>query len=230
MTTIQIELEKKPFRRWMGPYSPARGLQHGLRFHRGDLGVWHGSATDKTFWPVEESGAISRLTRLVMQTWGGGRLLFLPNGYIIKPLPGGDDERGKRVIVGRFSGPVVLSPDEGDDLDFTAPPAPRAGARWDAPNTVGLECVLESDGSIRCDWYHPDNYGRLETTCQLCGPSASRARSFQAARPGETSGRVHVTPNGHVTTNCQIRSGVWEARYVCFIDPTKLGDWSHWIV
>jgi hypothetical protein len=228
MSELRIEVEKKPFERWLGPYSPARGIQHGLRFHGGELGVWQGDATGKEFWSVQRNTSVDRLTRAVIQTWGGGRLLFLPNGYIIKPLPG-DDERGKRVLVGTFTGPLVTSTKSGDEFDFSDPPNTRAGARWDGPSTIGLECVMESDGSIRCDWYHPTDFGRMGDSMMLVGPSAARARSFRAARPGEVSGRVHFTPNGHVTTNFQIRPKVWEARYVCFVDPNDLDDWAHWI-
>jgi hypothetical protein len=228
MSELRIEVEKKPFRRWLGPYSPARGMQHGLRFHKGELGVWHGDATGKAFWSVAQNPSVDRLSRTVIQTWGGGRLLFLPNGYIIKPLPG-DDERGRRVLVGTFTGALVMTTDDGDELDLSDPPDPRAGARWEGPNTIGLECVMESDGSIRCDWYHPSDYGRTGDSIVLVGPSAARARSFRAARLGESSGRVHFTPNGHVTTNYQIRPKVWESRSVCFVNPDDLEDWSYWI-
>lgn len=227
MSELMVEVENKPFDRWMGPYSPARGIRHGLRFHERELGVWSGDATGSQFWSVMGT-SVKRLSKVVIQTWGGGRLLFLPNGYIVKPLPG-DDERGKRVLVGTFTGALVVENEDGDQFDFSDPPDQRPGARWDGPTTLGLECVMESDGSVRCHWYHPDEYGRAGVSEVLVGPSAARARSFRAARPGESSGRVHITPNGHVMTNFQIRPKVWEARYVCYIDPSELDDWSHWI-
>lgn len=229
MSGIEMEIFRKPFRRWMGPYSPARGFQHGLRFHQGALGVWHANAIGKEFSRVQRSGAVDRLTRAVIQTWGGGRLLFLPNGYIVKPLPGGDDERGKRVIVGTFSGSLVLVDGDGVEFDFAEPTNLRAGSQWEGPTTLGLECVMEPDGAVRCDWRHPDDYGRMRESKNLTGPSVARARSFRSARPGESSGRVHLTPNGHVTTNVKVR-GNWEARYVCHIDLVELADWSHWIM
>lgn len=228
MSGIRIEVLRKPFDRWMGPYSAARGLRHGLRFHGGDLGVWVNGGSGSNFWTVLSNSSVERLSRTVLQTWGGGRLLLLPNGYIVKPLPG-DDERGKRVIVGTFSGPLVLANDDEDEFEFSDPPNQKPGARWDGPSTLGLECVMETDGSVRCDWYHPNDYGRMSDNAVLAGPSTARARSFRAARPGESSGRVHFTPNGHITTNVQIRPDVWEARYVCYVDPEDLGDWSHWI-
>jgi len=226
MSGIEIEVLKKPSPRWLGPYSPARGVQHGLRFHRAELGVWSGDVSGKTYWTVGRNASVDRLSRTVIQTWGGGRLLFLPSGFIVKPLPG-DDERGKRVVVGLFSGSLSVTTEEGDEFDFADPPDQRPGARWDGPNTLGLECVMESDGSVRCDWYHTDDFGRISDSVILSGPSAARARNFRSARPGEASGRVHVTPNGHVTTNAKVR-GNWEARYVCHIDTDEFEDWSHW--
>jgi hypothetical protein len=229
MSELEVEMERKPFDRWLGPYSPARGIQHGLRFHAGQLGVWSSTATHKEFWTVQRNASVDRLTRAVVQTWGGGRLLFLPNGYIIKPLPGGEDERGKRVVVATFSGELVLEDSDGVEFNFAEPWNPSPGAEWGGPSTLGLECVLESDGSLRCDWYHPDEFGRMSDSCYIAGPSAARARSFKAARPGEASGRVHITPNGYVTTNHQVRRGVWETRFLCFVDPNDLEDWSHWV-
>jgi len=49
MSDLEIEVEDAPFLDWMGPYSPARGMQHGLRFHGGELGVWSNTPTGKEF-------------------------------------------------------------------------------------------------------------------------------------------------------------------------------------
>ena len=227
MSDLEIEVEDAPFPDWMGPYSPARGMQHGLRFHGGELGVWSNTPTGKEFWTVQRNGSVDRLVRSVMQTWGGGRLLFLPNGYIIKPLPGAD-ERGKRVFVGSFEGSVVLVDSDGMEFDLSSPSNQKPGGIWNGPTTLGLECAFEADGSLRCDWNHPDEYGGTEVSHHIVGGNAGRVRSFRVARPGESTGRVHISANGMVTTNCKVGSG-WQTRFVCYVDPDSLDDWSHWL-
>ena len=228
MSDLQIEVQKQPFLSWLGPYSPARGMSHGMRFPGGKLGVWSNTATGRELWTVQRNVAVDRLTKAVMQTWGGGRLLFLPNGYIVKPLPGNED-RNKRVLVGTFAGSVVLEDPEGEEFDLSDPWDDTPGSAWDGPSTLGLECALEADGSLRCNWSQPDEYGRTETSCRLAGPDAARARDFRAARPGDSTGRVHITANGCVTTNVNVGNAGWQTRFVCRVDPDELDDWSHWL-
>ena len=43
------------------------------------------------------------IATVVRGTWGGGRVLLLPNGFVVKPLQN-DDEVGRRVFIGNFVG------------------------------------------------------------------------------------------------------------------------------
>lgn len=64
MSGIRIEVLRKPFDRWMGPYSAARGLRHGLRFHGGDLGVWVNGGSGSNFWTVLSNSSVERLSKI----------------------------------------------------------------------------------------------------------------------------------------------------------------------
>jgi len=229
MSGLDIRLRSKPFARWWGPYSPARGTKRGFRFHDNQLGVWHDAGSGLEFWTVQENAAVRGLTKLVLGEWGGGRLLFLPNGYIVKPLPGRDEDRCKRVVLGTFAGPLVLESPAGDELDLSDPWTAKPGDDWEGPSTIGLEVVMDERGALRCDWYHPDSSGRLDTWTQISGADASMVRGFRATRRIESAGRVHITPNGHIITNCNIGFDRWRCRYVGFLGPRAIGDWSKWI-
>ena len=47
------------------------------------------------------------IANLVQGQWGGGRVLLLANGFVVKPLQQ-DIEVGQRALIGRFQGAVVL--------------------------------------------------------------------------------------------------------------------------
>lgn len=221
MSSFTFEPESQPFPRWMGPFSPARGTKSGFRFHQGRLGTWVSSEWGLAFWPVALSPGVRELTRLVRENWGGGRVLLLANGFVVKPLL--DIEVGQRNLIGRFSGPIVLERYGLPDFDLNEPGDLRPGDRWPGPKTMGLECAIQSDGSLRCDWYHPTTWGRDAVSEQLHPPDDVLARGFRAARPGGTAGRVRVTANGHVITNRQEPDGSWASIYVGRVDA---GSWT----
>ena len=112
MTAPVFEVERSPFPRWWGPFSPARGTYSGFRFHQKRLGTWVENEYGKAFWALVDSPGVAALARTILQEWHGGRVLLLPNGLVIKPLQG-DLEVGQRVLVGRFRGPVVLERPDG---------------------------------------------------------------------------------------------------------------------
>lgn len=219
----------RPYARWMGPFSPARGTLSGFRFHHGRLGTWVQDTAGREFWSIPDGSGVRALQRLVLDEWGGGRVLFLPNGLVIKPLPG-EEERGQRQVLGRFKGPILLEMPNQDLFDLAAPWESEPGSRWHGPRTIGLECVMHSDGSLHCKWYHPAKYGRDEEEHVLLGSSTVRASGFRACRPGQSSGRVRVTANGHIMTNRQKDDGTWVSLYVGWINPEAWGDWDHWIM
>jgi hypothetical protein len=189
--------------------------------------VWGSSETEFSFWPVKENQGVRRLREIVQSRWGGGRLLFLPTGHVIKPLQA-DIEVGKRVVVGRFEGEMVLTDSDGRDFNLENPGL-TPGDRWPAPHTMGLETVLESDGSLRCDWSHPSPTGREVVNATLCKGPAALIDVFRRYRPGDQAGRVHLMPYGHVVTNHVQRDGSWRSSYIGFIEPLTLGDWNRWI-
>src|SRR5688572_111880 len=107
MTALAFRPESAAFPRWMGPFSPARGSYSGFRVRDGRLGTWVADDDERAFWPVVVGPGARMLVQLVWEQWGGGRVLLLPNGFVVKPLQR-DDHVGKRVLIGRVSGPIVL--------------------------------------------------------------------------------------------------------------------------
>ena len=81
----------QPFPQWLGPFSPARGTRSGFRFHREKLGTWVGNDSEMSFWPIIDCGGAREIAKLVRNKWGGGRVLFLPNGFAVKPLQNDDE-------------------------------------------------------------------------------------------------------------------------------------------
>lgn len=214
MTSFRFQGFSAPFARWMGPYSPSRGTYYGFRVRDGDVGTWMDDRRGvREFLPLAPSSGARDLADLVLRHFGGGRILLLPFGLVIKPLAEAD-EIGKRVVIGRFAGPVVVSGPNGRRFDFSAPGRLKPGDPWQGPGTTGLECTLTTAGALECCWYHPSRYGREETRMQLVPPQASLLNGFRRARPGDSAGRVRVTANGLVTTNRQEYDGSWSRWYV----------------
>lgn len=228
MTDPHFEASDSSGSRWMGPFSPARGSKTGFRIHGGRLGTWHSNDEEQSFWFIRSNAAIRAIEQRVLSEWGGGRVLFLPSGLVIKPLPG-PEEAGLRIYLGRFTGRIMLEPPDGKTFDLSNPGALEPGAAWPGPTTIGLECVMGIDGSLECTWYHPTATGREEVRASLRGPDPRLALGFQRARPGDGSGRVRITANGHVITNRRQHDGSWSCRYVGFVPATDWSGWERWI-
>ncbi|SPF49801.1 hypothetical protein SBDP1_830025 [Syntrophobacter sp. SbD1] len=218
----------RPFPLWMGPFSPARGMRSGFRFHQGRLGTWVTDDDCTGFWAVADGDGVRLLAKLVRDQWGGGRVLLLPNGFIVKPLQS-DEEVGRRVLIGLFQGAIVLERPDRSKLDLSHPGAVRPGDPWPGPMTTGLECAIRQDGALACTWYHPTNWGRDEFSEMLRKPDRVLAASFRAARPRDTGGRVRITANGHIITNRQEANGAWAPFYVGHVDPQSWSGWDRWI-
>lgn len=228
MTDPQFASAGVPAPRWMGPFSPARGNKVGFRFHGGRLGTWHATGEELAFWFVRSNAAIRAIEQRVLSEWGGGRVLFLPNGGVIKPLPG-PEEVGQRVFLGRFTGRITLERPDGKTFDLGDPGVLEPGATWLGPTTTGLECIMATDGSLECTWYHPTPTGREEVRANLRGPDPRLALGFRKARPGDGSGRIRITANGHVITNQRRLDGSWSCRYVGFVPTSAWSEWERWI-
>lgn len=229
MTGFSFAVERRPFPRWLGPFSPARGTNAGFRFHQRRLGTWVESEQGREFWPLLDSPGVRSLARTILDEWGGGHVLLLPNGFVIKPLPG-DEEVGRRVLIGRFRGSVVLERPEGGVFDLSNPGQITPGEPWPGPKTTGLECAIQVDGSLRCTWYHPTRLGRDEVSELLTGPNLSLAAGFRRCRPWDVGGRVRVTANGHVITNRQEWNGQWTSLYVGYVSPDSWPHRIQWII
>jgi hypothetical protein len=228
VSVLNFEPEAKPFPRWMGPFSPARGTLSGFRLHQRELGTWVGDEAGRGFWSVREGAGAAAIANLVRSEWGGGRVLLLPNGFVVKPLQT-DEEVGRRAIIGRFHGPVALETAHHGLFDLSDPGVLRPGDPWPGPRTTGLECAIQSDGSLACSWYHPTRLGRDEVSESLRTSDRVLAAGFRAARPGDAGGRVRITANGHVITNRQERDGAWTCLYVGFVDSSSWASWEHWV-
>ena len=228
MSSLIFESLPRPYPRWLGPFSPARGTRSGFRFHQGRLGTWVTQKSVREFWPVSDGTGVRQLTKVVREAWGGGRVLFLPNGFVVKPLQS-DDEVGRRALIGRFRGSITLERPGGTMFDLGNPGTIRPGQVWPGPNTTGLECAIKLDGSLECTWYHPAPYGRELVSNFLRAPDKSLASGFRAARPGQSGGRVRITANGHVITNRKIGYDEWVSVYVGWVEPRSFGKWDDWI-
>lgn len=228
MTTFTFQALASPFLRWWGPYSPSRGDHSGFRFHHNRPGTWVGNQYGQEFWPIVDSPSARALTAVVQDHWSGGRILLLPNGLVIKPLQH-DDEVSVRVIIGFFSGPVVLEQPGGGVFDLSNPGTLAPGDPWPGPKTIGIECNIQADGSLDCSWYFPTTWGRDEVQMQVCGPDTQMAQGFKKARPASWGGRVRVTANGHVFTNRKEWDGTWISLYVGRIVPESWRFQPEWI-
>lgn len=226
MTAFTFRAASPPFRRWMGPFSPSRGDTYGFRVRNKTLGVWISSSFGMEFWTAVGSGAAD-LARHVAQHFGGGRVLLLPLGLVVKPLR--DEEVGKRALVGWFEGALRLMSEFGETIDMCEVDGLRPGEVWPGPTTTGLECVVTDAGALHCSWYHPAPYGREETRCQLRDADERLLAGFRRCRPNDVAGRVRLTMHGHVITNRQTPEGSWECLYVGWVDPRTLATSNNWI-
>ena len=228
MSGFEYVGEKPPYRRWWGPYSAATGTTYGFRVREGKFGVWHRGDAGLEFWTAPETPAVLALIHDVQRAWrGGGRLLLLPNGYIVKPLQN-DGDRNIRAFIGTFRGSLVVRGPRGECLNYSDPARVQPGEEWSWPNTTGLAAVMQEDGALRCSWVHPDDSGKLKTECLITGANAKLYAGFRLRRI-ESTGRVHIHPGGHVTQNCDIGFGNWRCRYVGRLGLGKLDDWSGWV-
>lgn len=217
-----------PLPRWMGPFSSARGTNTGFRFHQDRLGTWVVSGSNMAFWPVVDCQGARDIAALVRRLWRGGRVLLLPNGFVVKPLQH-DTDIGQRLLLGRFKGSIRLEREDRPAFDMSNPGALTPGDKWFGPATTGLECVIQSDGLLTCTWYHPTRLGRDEVSAPLSGPNRSLADGFRLARPGNAIGRVRVTANGHVITNRSDTNGDLIAVWVGKVDTGLFTGWDKWI-
>lgn len=220
-----------PFQRWWGPYTPSTGKRYGIRVRQDGVGIYADAGPYSTFWRLCGSPGAWSLSEQVRWHFGGGRVLLLPSGHVVKPLQT-EAERGVRVVIGQWGGTVILRSPDGQCVDLSDASELRPGDQWIGPCRLGLTCILRPDGSLDCEWYHPEDTGRLDVLELLRGPDSTLADGFRRARPGHLAGRVRVTTNGIVLANRQIGgpwSHVWEPSFVGVIDPEQWPFKEEWI-
>jgi len=222
---MKFQTETFPFPRWSGPYSPARRTNSGFRIRSGMLGATAATDSSQEFWTAKQSTGVLSLIELIQTHWLGGRVVFLPNGFVVKPLPN-DSER---LLIGRASDALILSGESCAALNFSNLRHLPPGSPWPGPATIGLECAIRPDSSMACSWYRLTDYGQEETQEMIVGPSAALSEGFMRARPGETSGRVRMTIGGHVITNRQERDGSLYPHYVGRVSSSIFSNWERWI-
>ena len=218
--------ENPPFPYWTGPYSPARGNKSGFRVKSGKLGTWVNSDVGRSFCTIQESAGVSQLSNLVPSHWQGGRILLTPAGYVVKPLPN-EGEIGLRVVIGRFEGEFWLVCN-GQQIDLSSSLSLSAGSPWPGPSTIGLECVIKSDGSLVTQWNHPSEYGQEIMSETISGPNKELLAGLKKARPNDNGARVRVTIGGHVISNKRERDG-WAAFYVGRVCWAQFQNWGKWV-
>ncbi len=215
-----------PFPSWLGPYSPARGTKSGFRIKSGELGAWVHSDESAQFWLVGKTSGTRQLEKLVEQHWRGGRILFLPCGYVVKPLQD-EDVRGERVVIGEYEGEFVLE-GEGKSIDFSRSNRFLCGSEWLGPSSIGLECTLRMHGSLVASWYYPSDFGQESRKESIANMSTEFISIFQRVRPYSGGARVRLTIGGHVITNKETDEG-WKAFYISRIDTSQFSNWGKYI-
>lgn len=216
--------ETLPFPRWYGPYSPARGRNSGFRIRGGVLGATAVSDEGLEFWTARQTQGVRDLVRLVQTHWQGGRVVLLPNGFVVKPLPN-DTER---VLIGRANDALALTTNSCSVFDFSNLRYLTPGSLWPGPGTIGLECTIRVDGSLSSQWFRSTEYGQEQTQELLAGPNPALAEGFKQARLGLNAGRVRITVGGHVITNRE-GDGDWRPYYAGRVVESVYDNWERWI-
>ena len=221
-----FEPETTPFPAWLGPYSPARGNRSGFRVKYGVLGAWVTTDYGQTFCAAERTAGTARLAELVRARWSGGRIEFLPGGIVVKPLQD-ESERGRRVVLGRYTGSFRLHTGA-RPIDFSATAGFVPGTEWQGPGSVGLECRIRPDGSLVSRWTHPSRFGEERHEALVFGPNPALFAAFRRVRRYDTGGRVRITLGGHVITSRETGYG-WAPFYVGRVDPAQFRNSSTWL-
>ena len=191
------ELQQKSFPYWKGPYSPARGVDTGIKVKDGEIGAWCYSSNNLEFFSFEQSPGSKELKKCVSKNFGGGgRIVILPNGFVIKPLA---DETGYRKLIGKIEGEIEISLDSGI-FSFGPNVTLKSGSIWKGPYGGGLECKVLEDGSIMSSSKEPHELGKIEAEFQLTGANPTFFNQVeQIKKKLGDFGRLHFWYGGHLT-------------------------------
>lgn len=229
--TTTFTANSSPFPSWRGPYSVARGTKAGFRFKLDRLGVGVETSSGLSeVWTAARSPGVTSLELLVRQHWGGGRLLLLPDGHVVKPDP---DEPCTRYLIGRIRGPLVLETPNGKQCDLSRAQHLHPGEPWPGPPGTGIECKIDSTGCLDSEWELIAPGGRLVQTHRMWGPDPVMATGLRSARPALTSARVRVEIGGAVVTMREDEESDdprWTPRFVGRVDVRRWPFDENWVI
>jgi len=221
---------------WHGPYSPVPGRSNGLRVRRGTAEALMRRGGYSETWAIEDSPGARALVESVYIAYGGGRLLLLPNGAVIKPTPWSNE--GERRLVGSWSGRFTLVSPSGLRLCTSDPKIMvkpvgtprrliRSGDDWPGPSSQGLRCRIDPSGALFARTWHASRWGRTEVDFPIAPGDVMRALSYRLAGGHTSGGSVRLLEGGHLVMPAHDADG-GIARYVGYVPPSQLPSISAW--
>ena len=225
-----------PHPKWHGPYSVVPGRSSGLRVRRGaiEAQLWRNGYAET--WVIDDSKGNRSLIATVQATYGGGRLLLLPNGAVIKPVASSSE--GERRLLGHWWGTLTLVSPLGQRICTTeanllvhprggTPRSLRPGDPWPGPSTTGLRCRIDPSGALYAKTWHASRWGRTEVDASVSGTSRLLFTSYLLAGGHRSGGSVRLLEGGHVVMPSHDAGGGL-ARYVGYVPPSTLPTISDW--
>lgn len=225
-----------PHPKWHGPYSVVPGRSNGLRVRRGaiEAQLWRNGYAET--WVIDDSLGNRSLIATVQATYGGGRLLLLPNGAVIKPVASSSE--GERRLLGHWWGTLTLVSPLGQRICTTeanllvhprggTPRSLRPGDPWPGPSTTGLRCRIDPSGALYAKTWHASRWGRTEVDASVSGTSRLLFTSYLLAGGHRSGGSVRLLEGGHVVMPSHDAGGGL-ARYVGYVPPSTLPTISDW--
>lgn len=236
MSGFQFTPYPAPYPHWHGPYAVVLGQSNGMRVRRGAIEAHLLRDGYRETWVIDESPGARSLVAVVQAAYGGGRLLLLPNGAVIKPVPGCSD--GERRLLGHWWGTLTLVSPLGQRICTTeanmlvqppngSPRSLRPGDPWPAPSTTGLRCRIDASGALFAKTWQASRWGRSEVEYPVTAPDRLLSLCYRMAGGHGSGGSVRLLEGGHVVMpNHSMDGGL--ARYVGYIPPSCLPSISDW--
>ena len=212
---------KFPIPYWTGPYSPAAGVKTGTKVKFGYAGAWCDTKVGLKFRTFEKSEGADLLSKLVINEFnGGGRIVILPNGYVLKP-ENDDDAVGYQRLIGKIEGDIIFPLIKenfklGPAIEF------ELGSKWEGPLGGAVKCTVGDDGAIHTSWSVPCETGAKEYHKQLTEPNiALTGQINEIKRKYGDFGRIYYWYGGHLTT-------AKHERYIGKVNCNSLDSKTEW--
>ena len=236
VTVFQFTPLGFPYPLWHGPYAVVPGRSNGMRVRRGaiEAQLWRNGYCET--WVIDDSPGARSLVALVQASYGGGRLLLLPNGAVIKPVPRSSE--GERRLLGHWWGSLTLVSPFGQRICTTeanvlaharsdSPRSIRPGDPWPGPATTGLRCRLDPSGSLFARTWQASQWGRTEVEYPIAAANSLLSMCYRLAGGHGSGGSVRLLEGGHVVMPYHDTDGGM-ARYVGYVLPSSLPSISDW--